>query len=431
MRRPVSVIVLMLLGLSMFLAACGSGAATSSGPVQLVYWNFSPELQANADLFNKTHTNIKVTSLRQASNAPYYAKLDAAIKAGNAPDIALLEYQYVPQFIAAKGLVDLTPYGANSVKDQFVDWTWAQVSYNGKAYGIPQDTGPTALYYRKDLFTAAGYPNGPATWDEYADAAAKIHAADPTHYIATFGPKTSGLYVSYMWQRGAHLFKANADGSWTVSVNSSEAKQVAQFWNTLVNKGLVLTIGDFDGAWNKGLNDGTIASWASAVWGQNVISGNAKDTTGKWAVAQLPQWTKGEQAAGNWGGSATVVTKSSKHPKEAAEFAMWLNTNAESIKTEVNGVGLYPAAKAGAQIPEVLKANDFYGGQVVNNVFADAATHVDVNFQWAPNMLFFYTTQEDLMSNAVANKTSFTAVLDDLQQKEVADLQSKGFKVNP
>jgi len=428
-RRTFALLLASLLGLSVLLSACGS--STQSGPIELVYWNFSPELVANADLYNKTHPGIHVTSLKEASNDPYYAKLQTAIDAGNAPDVALLEYQYAPQFIAKKGLVDLTKYGASDVLSQFPAWTTNQLSYNGKIYGIPQDIGPMALYYRKDVFTAAGYPNGPATWADYADAAQKIHAADANAYISTFAPATPGLFIGYIWQAGGKWFRSQTDGSWTVAVNDDASKKVANFWNDLVTKGLVKTDPDFSSAWNADLNTGTVDSWISAVWGQNVISGNAKDTSGKWAVAQLPQWTAGAKVSAAWGGSSTVVTKSSKHPKEAADFAIWLNTNADSIKTEVNGVGLYPAATAGGQIPEVLKANTFYGGQVINNVFSDAAANVDTSFQWPPNISFTVNTLTDLFSKATDNKTPYSKALDDLQTQLVNDLKSKGFTVNP
>ena len=52
-----------------------------------------------------------------------------------------------------------------------------------------------------------------------------------------------------------------------------------------------------------------------------MLEGIAPETKGKWAMAPLPQWTRGEQVAGFWGGSSTAVMTKSKHPAEAAEFA--------------------------------------------------------------------------------------------------------------
>ncbi len=75
------------------------------------------------------------------------------------PTSATIEYDAMPSFRVQDGLVDLG--GCDIVakaKDQFVDWTWNQVSFgeDGHAYGVPQDTGPMALFYREDLFEKAG-----------------------------------------------------------------------------------------------------------------------------------------------------------------------------------------------------------------------------------------------------------------------------------
>lgn len=410
------------------LAACGGGGSSSGGVVNLVYWNFSQQLKDNADLFNKSHPGIHVTSLRQESQG-YYPKLSTALKAGNAPDLALVEYQLMPTMEATGGLVDVSKYGANDIKGQFVPWTWSQLSAGGAVYGIPQDTGPMAMYYRKDLFDKIGYTTPPATWAQYADAAVKLHALNPSYYITSFPPKSEGWFVGMMWQGGAHWFSANGS-SWKVTINDDNSKKVASYWQDLVTKKVVKTEPDFSAAWNTDLGTGGVATWISAVWGQNVIATNAPTTSGKWAVAPMPQWTAGGTSAGNWGGSATVVTTSSKHPKEAAEFAEWLNSDTDSIATEVKGVGLYPASISGENTPAVNAPNAYYGGQVVNQVFADAGKGVDTSWQWGPTMVTVYNTQGDLFSSAVDKGTSFADALDQLQQKTVQDMQAQGFTVS-
>ena len=53
-----------------------------------------------------------------------------------------------------------------------------------------------ALYYREDIFKKYNLPV-PTTWAQYADDAAKLHAADPKVYITDFTPRnpdsSSGL----------------------------------------------------------------------------------------------------------------------------------------------------------------------------------------------------------------------------------------------
>src|SRR5207248_11485850 len=107
-----------------------------------------------------------------------YNKLYTAIKANNEPDLGQVEFQLLPSFETTGSLVDLAPYGANDVKDQFVPWTWSQVTLGNAVYAIPQDSGPMTLYYRQDVFEKYNL-RVPTTWAQYADDAARLHAADP------------------------------------------------------------------------------------------------------------------------------------------------------------------------------------------------------------------------------------------------------------
>lgn len=48
--------------------------------------------------------------------------------------------------------------------DQFFDFAWKQVTFGDTGvYAIPQDTGPMAMFYRKDLFEKYGV-EVPKTW---------------------------------------------------------------------------------------------------------------------------------------------------------------------------------------------------------------------------------------------------------------------------
>ena len=40
--------------------------------------------------------------------------------------------------------------------DQYLAFAWAETQYQGKTYALPFDTDARALWYNKDLITAAG-----------------------------------------------------------------------------------------------------------------------------------------------------------------------------------------------------------------------------------------------------------------------------------
>jgi len=160
MRRFAAGFALVSLALAIMasLAACGgsggssSGSTTSSGPVNLTVWAWTPGADKSAALWNSTHPNIHVNVINVGAGKTEYDKLFTAIKANNEPDIGMVEYQYMPTFETTGSLVDLSQYGANSVKNHFPAWTWNQVTLGNAVYSIPQDIAPMGLWYRQDIF---------------------------------------------------------------------------------------------------------------------------------------------------------------------------------------------------------------------------------------------------------------------------------------
>ncbi len=263
------------------LAACGGGSSpgtvpAASGPVNLTYWAWCGCAKMVA-LWNSTHPNIHVKLSNVGGGVAEYNKLFTAIKANNEPDIAMLEYQTMPTFETT-----------NSIKAQFPSWVWNQVSLGNAVYATPQDIGPMGLYYRADLFTKYHLPV-PTTWAQYADDAAKLHAANPNEYISTFAADNPGWFAGMVWQAGGQLFSINGQ-SWKVSINNPQAQQVASLWQGLISKKLVKTEPDFSDAWYHDLQTGAVATWFTAAWGGGVIQANAPKTAGLWRVAPSPQW---------------------------------------------------------------------------------------------------------------------------------------------
>jgi multiple sugar transport system substrate-binding protein len=377
-------------------------------------------------LFNQAHPNIQIKWSNVGSGAVEYNKLFTAIKANNEPDLSQVEFQALPQFETTGSLVDLSQYGANSVKDQFPAWTWKQVTLSNAVYAIPQDTGPMSLYYRDDIFKKYNLPV-PTTWAQYADDAAKLHAANPKVYITDFPPRQPGQFVGLVWQNGGSLFGTNGQ-SWKVSINNPKALQVASYWQDLINKKLVKTQPDFDNAWYNDLQTGTLATWVSAAWGNGILKQNAPQTSGKWRVAPLPQWQAGQNISSNWGGSTTVVFKSTKYPQQASVFAQWISANEQSAELEFT-TGAYPALLSALSSSAVNSPQPFFGNQVINQVFSDSAKQVNVNFQWGPSMQQVYNDIGDNFANAVNGHGTLSDGLNAVQQSTITYLKKQGFSV--
>lgn len=424
-------------------AACSSsgggtgGGATSGAPsngpaapaqkVNLTFWQWVPGADKAVDLWNRTHPNIHVTLQNIPSgSAGGYAKMHAALKAGNAPDLAQVEYQEVPSFLLDKGLADLTSAGAAQYENQFTPWQWKQCEYNGHVYCIPQASGPMGFFYRADLFKQAGINSPPATWAEYEQDAIKLHKHNPNEYIGTFPPGNSAWFTALAWQAGAKWFGTSGN-SWTVDIDSPQTEKVAQYWDKLRTEGVIKTEPDFANGWYKDLQTGSIAGWVSAQWGDAILKGNAPKTAGKWRVAPLPQWSAGDTASANWGGSSTAVLADSKHVSEAEQFAVWLNTNPQSINLLIKGGYGWPAATAGFQGSALDEPSSFFGGQAYNkDVFAESDKNINESWGWIPTIDQAYQHLDDGFQAAVNGHGSFLDTVKKAQGQVINDLKAKG-----
>jgi multiple sugar transport system substrate-binding protein len=125
--------------LGAMLGGCGSTAAPAatapvgqadidkamSTPTELTFWTWVPDIDQEIALFQRKYPAIKVNAVNAGRGTPEYTKLRTALQAGTgAPDAVQIEYQYIPTFTISDSLLDLRPYGAEALRDRFVDWTW-------------------------------------------------------------------------------------------------------------------------------------------------------------------------------------------------------------------------------------------------------------------------------------------------------------------
>ncbi|KJS60211.1 ABC transporter substrate-binding protein [Streptomyces rubellomurinus] len=436
MKAPVSMAAaLAVVTAAALVAGCsssggGSGSAgpgAASGPVTLDFWGWAPGYEQSVVLFNKTHPDIQVTFDKTASGSKGgYTKMLTAAKAGNAPCLAQVGYETLPSFAAAGALTDVSKETAGA-KGQFADWTWNQVTVDGHTYGVPVDTAPMALMYRKDLFAKYGIDKPPATWAEYAADAAKVNAADPTVHLGNFG-NDAYTYAGLAWQAGAAWFGTAGD-QWHVTLDSDANRKVAGFWQDLLDRKLLTTDPSNDASQFTGMANGKILSDVNAVWDAPIIASSVKDGAGQWAVAPMPVWDAAAPVYGNDGGSATAVLKGCAHAKEAAEFAAWMSTDADSVANLIKVTGIYPAATSGLANPALAQPDPFYGGQVVYDVFKAETAHIATSWQWGPTMTQTSTDLGDGLGKAGSGGTTLPNVLADVQGRTVAGLKQQGLAV--
>ncbi|WAC70651.1 ABC transporter substrate-binding protein [Microbacterium sp. SL75] len=394
---------------------------------EITYWSWTPSAEAQVKAFEAKYPKVKVNYVNAGTNTEEYTKLQNAIKAGSgAPDVVQIEYYAFPQFALSDSLVDLSSYGFADLKGDYATGPWGSVNFDGKLYGLPQDSGPMALFYNKSVFDQYGIAV-PTTWDEYVAAGEKLHAADPTKYI-TADNGDSGFTTSMIWQAGGTPFKTSGTDV-TIDLQDEGSKKFADNWNRLIEGGLISNTPSWSDEWFKGLGDGSIASLVIGAWMPGVLESSVKDGSGKWAVAPIPTYD-GKAVTAENGGGGQAVTKQSKNPALAAGFLKWLNNDDESLKIFAESGG-FPSTTAQLSDPAFVdKKSDYFGGQQINQVLTQASSEVREGWSYLPFQVYANSIYGDTVGQAYSKKSDLNAGLTAWQDQLVQYGNDQGFSVN-
>lgn len=397
---------------------------------ELTYWTWTPSGQAQVDAFMEEHPNVTVELVDTASAGDNNLNLQNAISAGSGvPDVVQVEYQSLPQFVLSEALLDLSEYGFGELESMYTASTWGAVSFSDGIWGLPQDSGPMALFYNKRVFDENGI-EVPTTWDEYIDAGRTLRESGDDVWITNDYGGDAGFGTSMIWQAGGQPFQIEGEN---VSINLEDegTAQWASTWNTLIEEDLLADIPGWSDEWFTALADGTIASLPIGAWMPGVLESGAAAGSGDWAVAPMPTYDGGEAATAENGGSSQVVTAQSDDPDLAAAFLRWLNSSETSIDVFLESGG-FPSTVANLESEEFLGyESEYFGGQKINEVLVDAANSVVTGWQYLPWQSYANSIYPDTVGQAYQSSGDLQAGLIDWQDENIAYGTEQGFTVNP
>ncbi|BDR53233.1 sugar ABC transporter substrate-binding protein [Bombiscardovia nodaiensis] len=425
------------------LSACGSsssgGASADSGSKasdveaalkkggSLTYWTWTNAAEPQVAAFEKAYPNVHVKVVNPGSGASAYTKMMNAIKADkDVPDIMQIEYQALSQFYTPGNLLDLAPYGFTSLKSQYASSAWSSVAVDGKIYGLPQDTGPMALFYNKKVFDSFGISEPPKTWDEFIKDGEIMQQKDPSVHI-TSDSGQGNLVTSLLWQAGSHAFKVDGTNV-TINLKDKGATQWAKTWDKLISEHLITTFANQGTEWYQAANKGKMASIISASWLRGSLEGSVKESAGDWRVAPLPTYD-GKPASANYGGSSQAAYAKTKNPALAAGFIKWLNSSKESIEI-AKQKGTFPSTVKELNATEFLEEKpDYFGGQQINKVFNQSSKDILPKWQFLPYQVYANSIVNDTIGKAYEGSTTFESALQNFQKDLVKYGNEQGYTV--
>lgn len=241
MKKIISLVLALTMSLS--LAACGGTSGESSGStgtadsgssapagggsgysvdsLEVNIWdsNQLDGIQKIADEWTeKSGVKVKVNVITWNE---YWTLLEAGASGGELPDVFWMHINEAQKYMEGDVLLNLDDYiAADQSTDlsNYYEGITAIYSNDGHQYALPKDHDTIALIYNKTIFDKYGvdYPTDDWTWQDYADAAAKITKAGKADNVYGTAMNTNdgqdGWY-NFIYDWGGYLLSEDKKSS--------------------------------------------------------------------------------------------------------------------------------------------------------------------------------------------------------------------------
>lgn len=359
MKRRLALIMCLLLVLGTVLAGCAnnedasntvnektSSEAAEEKVTLSIWWaeqdNFKVPLLEAIKEFEAANPNVEIKP-EWMPNFDYYEKYKIALAGKQAPDIVKIDHVFVQTLGYNDQVYDLVEFGANDIKDRFIDSTWEANMYKDHVYALPFDANTLALMYNKDILDKAGV-QPPKTLDELiavSHAVSNLNEEGIYGYTIPFSPGTSGFlsfqYTSWLARNGGSIL--NDDWS-KATLDTPEAvnalKQIKSLVDTKAAVENVFMENEFYA--------GQIGMLEMGPWHVPTIT--SPDAPSNFGIVPLVSLKDGVETYGPLGLYSLSIAKQSNHPKEAYKFIEFLASNKDFQIAYSKATNLMPSLEA-------------------------------------------------------------------------------------
>ncbi len=291
-----------------------------------------------------------------------------------APDVVVLEVDYIARFIAEGGLRDLSsePFNADQYEDLFVDYAWAQGrSEDGRQVAMPTDIAPGTMFYRRDVLEASGWTIDMvnASMETYLDYGR--HLKESGVFLTTNAAQVADGLIRSDIPAGDGIY-FNADG--VPQLNSERFLEAARVAQIIRNEGLDAQIGAWSSEWFEAFRQGTTATELSGAWlAGHLQNWMAPETSGLWGASVVP----GDTLV-SWGGSFWAIPGQTPEDKldAAWDLVLFLTTNPEIQLEAFRTMNAFPAMPVTYDDPMFDEELEFLAGQPARIMWASIAERI-------------------------------------------------------
>lgn len=237
-----------------FLCMCLAASMVARAEPVTIRWSayavnqsFLSNMEAVIEEFEALHPEIKVELEYGVSD--YRNKLQVMFVSGSAPDVALVNFDYIPEMVAAGMFEELTPYLERDQihRSDYIPLSIDTFTWQGGLWAAPIYVTGESFVVNADLFAESGLalPDLSWTWDSLVSAGKRLMRTESDGTVVQWGfVPWNGLQYGL-----ASLIRSNggdvisADGRESL-VNQPEAVQAISFLSDIYNvHGLSLPTG--------------------------------------------------------------------------------------------------------------------------------------------------------------------------------------------
>ena len=285
------------------------------------------------DLWNASHDDkIELTTI---PDNQMVTKLATSVQAGDVPDLISFDLIYMPDFMRAGFLTDLTDeLGADPNQAKVAQAFRDLATYEGRLYGTGFTPDVSILLYNKDLFRKAGLDpeSPPTTLAQLEEYATKIRESDPNVYGYYFSGSCGGCNIftqgPMMWASGAKLLPTSGEDT---AMDGTGVREVLQMLQNMWNNGVIPESAEADTGANfqATFETGVIGMQGSGGFAIAALKANHPEID--FGIAALPGVNEGD-ASSFVGGDVIAIPVGAKNPELALEFIKWQLTDEAQLE---------------------------------------------------------------------------------------------------
>ncbi|WP_026703181.1 ABC transporter substrate-binding protein [Salibacterium aidingense] len=418
--------IISMVGLTL-MACSGSGSSEGSssddGKEEITVWTWPNNDQTfeniTIPMFEEEHPDINV-KVEAFGSEEYPQKLRTSLTAGEGPDVAMVEIANVSDFREMGTFENLNqePYNAAELKADYVDYTWEYVEGDdGSVFALPKNTAPAAMFYNKKAFSEAGLPTDPdevhelmKTWDDYVEAAGELSTSGEKWAIST----PNQVKDTIIQQNGTPYY----DEEGNLQINNETFMDAYDYVEQLDEMDAFSPYVEFSSEWNGAIQNGSVATYFHGNWFEAYLKNNSPEGEGNWGVTYAPEY-KG-QSAFNDGGDFIGIVKDSEKKETGWEFVQFVSQNSENLEKMYTQDALYPAYEEALSNEWMNQENEFFGGQVTNEIFAEVADNME-----APSISVNDPVAESGVNDLLSNITESDRSLNEALEQAVSEIEAR------